>query len=56
MANYITDDCISCGICKDACPTAAISAGDGKYVINADRCVGCGWCQAACPVGAAVSD
>ena len=52
MAYKITDDCVSCGACADACPIGAISEGDGKYVIDADACVECGACAGACPVGA----
>jgi len=52
MAYTITDNCISCGACADVCPVSAISAGDGKYVIDADACVECGACAENCPVGA----
>ena len=56
MAFKITDDCISCGGCKDACPMNAISEGDSKYVIDADTCIDCGSCEAGCPVGAIVAE
>ena len=52
MAYKITDDCVSCGACVEACPVNAIAEGDGKYVINAELCVECGACEGACPVGA----
>lgn len=56
MAYHITDDCISCGACADACPVNAISEGDGKYVIDADLCADCGACADTCPVGAPQQD
>ena len=49
MAYVITDDCVMCGACADACPVEAISEGDGKYVIDADVCAECGTCVAECP-------
>jgi ferredoxin len=52
MAYKISDECIACGACADACPVGCISEGDGKYVINGDECVSCGSCADACPVGA----
>ncbi|MBO5212232.1 MAG: 4Fe-4S binding protein [Clostridia bacterium] len=56
MAYKITDDCIACGACTDACPCSCIEEGDGKYVINADECISCGSCAGACPVGAPVEE
>ena len=38
MAYKISDDCISCGACAAECPVEAISEGDGKYEIDADKC------------------
>ena len=52
MAYAISDECINCGACAAQCPVDAISAGDGKYVIDADTCIDCGACADACPVGA----
>ena len=52
MAYKISDDCISCGACESECPVNAISAGDGKYEIDADTCVECGACAGVCPVSA----
>ena len=34
MAYKINDNCISCGACEAECPVGAISAGDGKFVID----------------------
>ena len=52
MAYKISDACISCGACTDACPVSAIAEGDGTYVIDADTCIDCGACADACPVSA----
>ena len=49
MAYVINDTCISCGSCEGECPVSAISAGDGKYVINAYECISCGSCASVCP-------
>ena len=52
MAYFITDACVACGYCADACPLGIISEGDGKYVIDAEQCVECGSCAAQCPMEA----
>lgn len=56
MAYKITDACISCGACVDACPVSCISEGDAAYVIDADACISCGSCAGTCPVGAPVEE
>jgi ferredoxin len=52
MAYRISDECINCGACESECPVSAITAGDGKYVIDEAACIDCGACAAVCPVGA----
>ena len=52
MAYVITDKCIACGECAEACPVECISEGDGIYVIDAEECIECGSCLAVCPVEA----
>lgn len=56
MAYVITENCVSCGTCAAQCPMDAISAGDDRYVIDADTCASCGACEGACPVGAIVEE
>jgi len=56
MAFKITDACLSCGACADACPVAAISEGETQYVIDAEKCLSCGACAEACPVSAPVEE
>ena len=52
MAYKITDACVSCGTCVDACPAGAISQGDAHYEIDESVCMSCGACAGACPTGA----
>ena len=55
MAYKITEECIACGACAEACPVNAIAEGD-IYSINADECIECGACAEACPVSAPVAE
>ena len=52
MAYKITDKCIKCCACVDACPVNAISINNGKVVIDSGICISCGTCAAVCPVSA----
>lgn len=52
MAYKITDACISCGACAEACPASCISQGEERYVIDPDCCISCGTCAGVCPVDA----
>ncbi len=54
MAYKITDDCVSCGACEAECPVDAISEGEDKYVIDAEKCTDCGSCAEVCPNDAIV--
>lgn len=56
MSYKINDNCICCGACEAECPVAAISEGEGKYVINPELCIECGACAAVCPVEAPQQD
>jgi uncharacterized pyridoxamine 5'-phosphate oxidase family protein len=44
----ITDSCIACGTCKDACTCNAISKGE-IYRIHPIKCLHCGRCFEKCP-------
>ena len=53
----ISDSCVSCGSCADACPAGAIAMDDnlGRYAIS-DACLDCGTCADGCPMGAISPD
>lgn len=48
---YITDACISCGICLSVCPQHCIKI-NTKASIKEENCLHCGNCQNACPTQA----
>lgn len=54
MAYKITEECLACGNCLEACPAEAIEEGD-VYRITAD-CAECGLCVDECPHGAIVEE
>ncbi|HRY99530.1 MAG TPA: 4Fe-4S binding protein [Bacteroidales bacterium] len=45
----VREDCISCGICLDACNFDAIHFREGKAWIDQARCTRCGECLCLCP-------
>lgn len=55
LAYKITDECLACGSCLDACPNDAIIEGD-IYSIDQDKCENCGACVDACPTGAIIEE
>lgn len=58
MSLRISDDCINCGACADACPTEAIfeDTESDRSAIDPQRCTECvgfydrTMCQVECPV------
>ncbi len=48
----ITDNCVKCGLCIDACPYGAIHRVSDIITINASKCVGCGACRLVCKANA----
>ncbi|MCE5312549.1 MAG: CBS domain-containing protein [Nitrospiraceae bacterium] len=45
-------ECVSCGLCKDACAYNAVVETRKGYYIDRAYCVKCKACHTACPVGA----
>ena len=56
MAYFITDTCVKCGTCADACPVSCISEGEDRYVIDPNICISCGTCASVCPVSAPIDE
>ena len=54
MGVHIIDykDCISCGLCKQACAFDAVKAKKDIFLIDQDYCTKCKACYYACPTGA----
>jgi len=53
MTLKITDECIGCGTCVEACPLGAIVESGDVYIIT-DDCTECRACVDACPVNAII--
>lgn len=49
----ITEDCVSCGACVEACPQRAITLG-APSAIHQEHCLHCGNCVEHCPVAAVI--
>lgn len=49
----ITDACIECGACAEACPEQCITPGS-PYKIDQSHCLRCGICQETCPAQAII--
>lgn len=49
----ISEKCIGCGQCSEACPQHAIDSGN-PYVINQMHCLHCGACAKVCPANAVI--
>lgn len=47
------DECLSCGMCLEACPMDAIkihqTAGYARFEIDTDMCIECEECVKVCP-------
>ena len=55
MAMMITEECINCGACEPECPREAITEGEERYAVDAEKCTECkaegeSKCVVVCPV------
>jgi ferredoxin len=59
LKNYLTsypkaekNICVLCGVCRDACPPAAITIQNSTLSVDNARCIRCWCCRELCPHGA----
>ncbi|MFH1691800.1 MAG: 4Fe-4S binding protein [Candidatus Omnitrophota bacterium] len=52
MSYRITESCIQCECCAEACPKGAIDRDENNNFVILNDCDGCGECVKVCPVGA----
>jgi ferredoxin len=48
----ITEECISCGVCRERCSFKAIDQQHDRFIIDHAKCDACGDCYVACPANA----
>jgi NADH-quinone oxidoreductase subunit F/NADP-reducing hydrogenase subunit HndC len=52
MFRIANEECILCGLCKEACAFGAVKELRNKYFVDQDYCTKCKACYVACPVDA----
>ena len=54
LGTFVIDheECILCGLCKDACAYDSVKESRRKYFIDQDYCTKCLACYTACPIDA----
>jgi ferredoxin len=48
----VSEACVSCGACADACYVHAVAMDNGRASIDLGQCKGCGRCITVCPTSA----